>query len=288
MSRFRSPSLTTILCVWGALFLLPACEEAFRDTLPFSAVSDTVYMDTDNWFFVDPQPAQQEGVSIYPFAYQIFGRSYNGFLASSDQRVYVFEMDETLESRKIMLDKGLLPGDTVYKSSNFRYHLLLDKRRDPQDGSEIHYILRRSRIGMKSTRERSLWVISPTKGILAVANYDIGSTDGQVTLDMVGDPQYFRDPELIPQIKLYDYDATWLVDGERDIIYEFNKTEGLLKSRNYQRAEDLFSYRFRGSNTRDWVDFRIQQENNLIKLIADDSCYYFTEELELQRSTICP
>ncbi|MEO1448063.1 MAG: hypothetical protein AAFV07_00960 [Bacteroidota bacterium] len=271
-----------------SLFLFSACEEAFLETTPFTAVSDTVYMDTDNWFFVDPQPAQQEGVAIFSFSYQIFGRRYDGFLASSDQRIYVFNADETLDQRKVMLDNALLPGDTVHKSSNFRYHLLLDKRRDPKDGGEVHYILRRSRIGMKSTRERSLWVISPSRGILAVANYDIGSTDGQVTLDMVGDPQYFRDPDLIPQIKLYDYDATWLVDGERNVIYEFNKTQGLLKSRNYQKAEDLYSYRFRGSNTQDWVDFRIQQESSLIKLIADDSCYYFTEELELQRSTVCP
>lgn len=288
MSRFRLLSRSAILSLFGITLLLSACEEALLETAPFTAVSDTVYMDIDNWFYVDPQPAQQEGVAIFPFSYQIFGRRYDGFLASSDERIYVFEVDETLEERKVMLDKTLLPGDTVYKSSNFRYHLLLDKRRDPKDGSEIHYILRRSRIGMKSTRERSLWVISPSRGILAVANYDIGSTDGQVTLDMVGDPQYFRDPELIPQIKLFDYDATWLVDGERNLIYEFNKTEGLLKSRNYQKAEDLYSYQFRGSNTRDWVDFRIQQENNLIKLIADDSCYYFTEELELQRSTTCP
>ena len=233
-------------------------------------------------------PIRKRAFRLTRFPYQVFETAFDGFLVNGTSKIYSFGIDETIEQKAVFLDKEKVPGDTLHKFSPFRYHLLIDVKRDEKTQDEVYYVLRRSKIGVRRFRERSLWVISPSKGILGVANYDIGYTDGQVTLDMIGDPDYFRDPQLIRKIKYYDNDITWLVDRDRHIIYEFDKNKAVLKSRDFKAGEDLYEYQFNKANTRELIDFRIKLENSSIKLIAGDSCFFFTESLELQKSASCP
>lgn len=271
-----------------ALWLSSGCGESFTETPPFPLVNDTVFLDVDAWYYIGKEPSQMEGVLAYPFSYQIFETVFDGFLLNAENRVYAVGIDEKLDERVLLLDTRMAAGDTLYKNSAFRYNLIIDVKRDEKTGEEVYYILRRSKIGVRRIRERSIWVISPSHGILAVADFSIGYTDGQVTLNMVGDPDYFRDPQLIRKIKYYDNDITWLVDQDRHIIYEFDKNKAVLKSRDFQAGEDLYEYKFNKINTRELIDFRIKLENNSVKLIAGDSCFYFSDLLELQRSASCP
>lgn len=273
-----------IICSW----LLWGCGEEYLEEPPFSNVNDTIFLDVDDWYYIGTEPSQIEGVLAYPFSYQIFETFFEGFLINTSERIYSLEMDENLRARAVFFDENISAGDTLYKYSSFRYHLVIDVKRDEKTGDEIFYILKRSKIGVKRIRERSLWVISRNHGILGVANYNIGYTDGQVTLNMIGDPDYFSDTQLINKIKYYDNDITWLVDQDRHIIYEFDKNKALLKSRDFRAGEDLYEFQFQGTNTRELIDFRITLENNSIKLIAGDSCFFFSESLELQRSASCP
>ena len=276
------------MCILLGLSILTGCEEDFSADPPFGGVTDTTYLDDDNWYYIGPEPQLAEsGAPLFPFSYRIFSASFEGFLATTSNRIYQLEENADLERRVILLDQEKNTGDTLFKYSDFHYFLVIDKRPAPQLDEPVWYILRRSRIGMKTQRERSLWVISPSHGILAVANYDIDPLDGQVTLDMVGEPEYFTDPELIRRIKYYDNNHTWRIDRDKGIIYEFDKLRAVLKSRNFREGEDLFSYQFGRTNTRELIDFRIDLEKDLIKLVAGDSCFYFTEELELLRSGSC-
>ncbi|MEZ4828215.1 MAG: hypothetical protein R3C61_18300 [Bacteroidia bacterium] len=280
--------LPFILPGMSALLLTVGCGEDFVEEPPFTAVSDTVFLDVDAWYYVGREPSQIDGVLAYPFSYQIFETFFDGFLLNAENRVYTLGIDDKIDERALFLDTRTQPGDTLYKNSAFRYNLVIDVKRDEKTGEEVFYILRRSKIGVRRIRERAIWVISPTHGILAVADFSIGYTDGQVTLNMVGDPDYFRDPQLINKIKYYDNDITWLVDQDRHVIYEFDKYKAVLKSRDFQAGEDLYEYKFNKINTRELIDFRIKLENNSIKLIAGDSCFYFSDLLELLRSTSCP
>lgn len=279
------------LGIISALFLAlfsQGCEEEFSTEPPFETVGDTIFLDVENWYYINAQPSQMGQTLVYPFTYKVFGDSYDGFLVKSSSRVYSFTKDEKLDDRTIFLDVAKSPGDTLFKYSEFRYHMIIDQKRDDRIGDDVYYVLRRSRIGVKRFRERSLWVLSPKYGILAVAKYDIGPTDGRVTLDMIGDPDYFGDPSLIKKIKYYDHDVTWMVDRDRNIIYEFDKHKAILKSRDFKAAEDLYSYQFNKTNTEELIDFSIQLDNNnSIKLVAGDSCFFFSETLDLLRSTSC-
>ncbi|GAB4418168.1 MAG: hypothetical protein OHK0039_29350 [Bacteroidia bacterium] len=263
------------------------CKEAYRPEPPFEMAGDTVFFDTENWYVVGDQPYTSGDVPIFPFAYRIFNASFEGFLASTGSRIYQFERENQLDQRVLLLDLNKQPGDTLFKYSDFHYYLVLDRRPAPEIGDEVWYILRRLRIGTKPQRERAVWAISPKKGILAVANYDIDSFDGQVTLDMVGQPEYFTDPELVRLIKYYDNNLTWCIDRERSVIYEFDKIRSQLKSRNYKQGENLYEYQFNQTNTRELIDFRIELERDAVKLVAGDSCFYFTQQLELMRSGAC-
>ncbi|MCB0852590.1 MAG: hypothetical protein KDD63_10220, partial [Bacteroidetes bacterium] len=270
------------------LIWLQGCGEDYINEPPFEVKKDTVFLDVDDWYYFSQQPNKMGGLSVYPFSYQIFETAFDGFLVNAESKIYSIGIDETLDNKAVFLDVNKMPGDTLHKFSAFRYHLLIDVKRDEKTQGTIYYVLRRSKIGVKRLRERSIWVISPEMGILGVANYNIGYTDGQVTLDIIGDPDYFKEPELIRKIKYYDHDVTWLVDRDRHIIYEFNKHKALLSSRDFKAQEDLYEYKFDKANTLGLIDFRIKMENNMIKLVAGDSCFFFTESLELQRSASCP
>lgn len=283
---YTGPGTVIFLLFW--LLVSTGCEEDFSATPPFGGLVDTTYLDDDNWYYIGAEPALSESdAPLFPFSYRIFSASFEGFLATTSTRIYQLEENADLQRRVILLDTEKNTGDTLFKYSDFHYFLVIDKRPAPRLDEPVWYILRRSRIGMKTQRERSLWVIAPRHGILAVANYDIDPLDGQVTLDMVGEPDYFTDPELIRRIKYYDNNHTWRIDRDRGIIYEFDKLRATLKSRNFREGEDLYEYRFGRTNTRELIDFRIDLEQNLIKLVAGDSCFYFTDELELLRSGNC-
>ncbi|RMG70812.1 MAG: hypothetical protein D6722_08070 [Bacteroidetes bacterium] len=280
-------SFLVIIALCGLLAVV-GCEEDFVADPPFGGLTDTTYLDEDNWYYIGAQPQVSErGVSLFPFSYRMFSSSFEGFLATTPTRVYQIEENADLTRRVLLLDSEKAPGDTLFKYSDFHYFLVIDKRPSPQVNGPVWYILRRSRIGMKTQRERSLWVMSPDHGILAVANFDIDMLSGQVTLDMVGEPEYFTDPDLIRRIKYYDNNHTWRIDRDKGVIYEFDKLRSVIKSRNFREGEDLYSYRFAHTNTRDLTDFRIELGQDMVKLVAGDSCFYFTEELELLRSGNC-
>ncbi|MEM7367374.1 MAG: hypothetical protein AAF587_02165 [Bacteroidota bacterium] len=267
--------------------LCMGCGEEFLETPPFPEVQDTVRLDLDNWYHVTQQPREIDGFLAFPFSYLIFDKPFEGYLVNSATRIYMLDPGGDMEERITLLDTDLVPGDTLHKFTEFNYHLVIDRKADPNGDGEIFYILRRSRIRMKTHRERSIWAISPQRGILSIANYDIDPLLGQVTLDMLGESSYFRDPKLIDIIKYYDHNRVYMVDRERNVIYEFDKILGTLKSRNYEQREDLFEYRFNRTNTKELIDFRIRIDKHNIKLIAEDSCFYFSEELDLLRSGLC-
>jgi hypothetical protein len=277
-------SLVGLLC---CLFLLLACQEDYQGSAPFPQIQDTTFLEVDNWYFLGQDPIELGSALAFPFSYQIFEEEFDGYLLSTPTRIYQLSAGQDLSQRRLLLDTESQPGDTLNKRSPLQYHLLIDKQRSNSGNSEVFFILRRSRIGIKTQRERSLWVISPQEGILAVAKYDIDPLVGQVTMDMLGDYAYFRGEELIDLIKYYDNHVTWLIDREREIIYEFHKLRSTLKSRNFKQGEDLFEYRFNQTSTQDWVDFRLKLEGDQIRLTAGDSCFFFSEQLELIRSSTC-
>ncbi len=273
-------------CFGLLLLLCGGCQENFQASPPFPAVAgDTVQLDVDSWYYVDQLPGTAGDVPLYPFTYQIFEDYFDGFLLHTPERIYILEQQSDFSQRKVLLDLRAEPGDTIFKYSNFQYRLLIN--RIEEAGDPVFYVLRRSKIGVKRLRERALWVMSPTRGILAVANYDIHYADGEVTLDMMGDPDYFSDPDLIDKIKFYDNDVAYMVDRDRHIIYLFDKFKGVLKSKDFNADEDLYEYRFDQANTRNLIDFRISLENGTVQLIAGDSCYFFSQTLELLRSSSC-
>jgi hypothetical protein len=273
-----------LLLVW----LLPTgCQEEFQDSPPFTGVQDSVFLDIDNWYYLGQDPVEMDGALLFPFSYQIFDSKFDGYLFSSSTRIYVLERGKSLRDRSVFLDQSAVPGDTLAKLSSLQYQVLIDKQRSTDGSSEMFYIMRRSRIGMKTQRERSLWVVSPTEGIVSVAKYDIDPMIGQVTMDMLGDYTYFREPELVRRIKYYDNHLTWMIDREREIIYEFHKLRSTLKSRNFGQGEDLYEYRFKQTKTQDWVDFSLFLDRDQIRLKAGDSCFFFSQELELIRSGLC-
>lgn len=270
-----------MLLSWG-------CGESFSEQAPFSQVDDTVRLDYNNWYFLGSRPQKIGEAHVFPFSYRLLGSSFDGFLAYNPPRVYILAAGEDLSQRALLFDPRLQPGDTIHKYSQFQYHLLLD-RRVAASGEEVFYLLRRSRIGIKNFRERSIWAVSMEKGLLAAAAFSIGTNDGAVSFEsIIGESAYFRDPELIRRIQYYDYDVSSFVDRDRNLIYGFDKFKGTLKSRDYKAAADLYEYAFDKNFTRELTDFRIQLRNGQLELQAGDSCFYFTPELELQRSGRCP
>ncbi|MEM8728267.1 MAG: hypothetical protein AAGE99_06210, partial [Chlamydiota bacterium] len=270
------------------LFSLNACEESYLEEPPFSQVQDTIFLDLENWFYFNPTPIIEEGIPYYPFSYRIFDARFNGFLLKTSERIFQVDREKNLNRKTVFLDMEAQTGDTIFVFSGIRYKLLIDKKEDEVE--PLYYVLRRSRTGVKDIRERTLWLISPQRGIIAAANYDISFSDGRLEMDLIGDFEHLQSDDLVRQVKYYDYDETYVVDADRRIIYKFNKYTGLLNSRDFNKREDLYDYQFNKNNTRHLVDFRILQDNQKreIMLEAGDSCFYFTESLKLLRSGNCP
>ncbi|MEL6653280.1 MAG: hypothetical protein AAFQ87_20990, partial [Bacteroidota bacterium] len=234
----RQPSRFHLLLALIGIFALAACEEQYSQEPPFTQVQDTIFLDLENWFYFDPQPIVEKEVAFFPFAYRIFDARFEGFMVHQEDRLFTVDREKDLRQKQTFLDLLSQAGDTISHFERFKYSLLID--REPYQGEEIYYILRRSRLGIERFRERAIWLVSPTKGIVGAANFDIGTSDGQVEMDIIGKSEPFRSPELIKTLKYYDYDATWLVDPDRRVIYEFDKFKGLLTSRDYQKREDLY------------------------------------------------
>ncbi|MFK7926415.1 MAG: hypothetical protein AB8H47_30990 [Bacteroidia bacterium] len=285
---FRSYIASPILYALLLFFGLVACEEKYSQEPPFAQVQDTIFLDVENWFYFNPQPIIENKIAFFPFAYRIFDARFEGFLVNQEQAIFMVDREKDLKQKQMFLDIMSQPGDTISHYERFKYSLLIE--REPHQDEELFYILRRSRLGIERFRERAIWLVSPSKGIVGAANFDIGTSDGQVEMDIIGRSEPFRNPELIKTLKYYDYDATWLVDRDRRVIYEFDKFKGLLTSRDYQKREDLYQYSFSPSATKHLVNFQLKQDNqsNTILLEAGDSCFYFTESLKLQRSGLCP
>ncbi len=288
-NKFQLPLRYLLLCVLGCAFTFWGCEEEYLQEPPFSQVQDTIFYDVGNWFYFNPTPIVENEIAYYPFAYNIFETEFEGFLLKTSERIYMVDREKNLQGKQVLIDRASIPGDTLIHYSKFQYSLLIQKEKVESSDEELYYILRRSRTGVKRLRERSLWLVSEKRGIVAAGKYDIGFSDGQVELDLIGDSRYFNNPTLIRRIKYFDHDATWLVDPDRRIIYEFDKHTGILKSRDFNKREDLYEYRFNQVNTRNLIDFQIRQNNQsqTIVLQAGDSCYYFTETLTLQRAGLC-
>lgn len=268
---------------------LSSCGEDFRSEPPFPQASDTLHLDNRNFFYFNPKPQYIDGTPIFPFSYRLFNARFEGFLLNANPRIYAFEASETPKDRFLLLDREMMPGDTVAKLSSFLYHLLLDRRQDAATGDEIYYLMRRRIIGMQSRRENMIWVISPQQGIIAAADYQIEASLGTVSFNrIVGAPGYFNSQELIQRLKYYDYNTASKVDLERNIIYKFDKLAGTLSSRDFNERRDLDEYRFAPGSTQEWVNFRLELENGSLKLVNEDSCLHFSPQLELLRSGVCP
>ncbi|WNJ16072.1 hypothetical protein [Pontibacter sp. G13] len=269
-------------------FLSIGCEESFHHDPPFQMVSDTVRLDVDDWFYIHPEAELKSGVHAFPFSYKLFGESFDGFLTSTDKKIFTFDETQSIKDQATLLNLEALPGDTIFKFSPFHYHLLIDRKELDDPNEELFYLLRRTRIGMKSKRERSVWVISPQFGLVGLAKYAINPYSGQVTLDIKGNPRYFADPVLVERIKFFDHQVTWYVDNDRSIIYEFDKLKGTIKSRDFMAGQNLDTYQFAKGSTQDLVKFTISPfGKDQILLSTEDSCYYFKRDLELAQVELC-
>ena len=274
--------LTAFLILAGA-----GCEENYLHEPPFGEIRDTTYLDTESWFYFDDKPVVSSNINFYPFSWQILESVGEGFLLKSAKRIFFVESPQALDDKVVFLDTDIEVGDTIYKYSGSQYHILINKQPDPYLNEQVYFVLRRSKKGVRRQEERSVWVVSTQKGILAVTNYDIDLRNGQVTLDMVGDDSYFREPSFITLLKLYDFDTAYQVDRDRNIIYEFNKQTGILKSKDFLARKDLYSYEFNQRSMSRLTEFSIELENNSVRLVAGDSCFVFSESLELLRSASC-
>lgn len=264
------------------------CEERFLETPPFPSVADTVKLGDNTWFFLGLDGVDRQGAQGFPFSYRIFNQNFDGYLLHNDRRLYLLDADDPLERRLLLLDYEATPGDTLFKFASLKYFLLLDRKRDENTQGEVFYVLRRSKISVKSFRERSVWAISPLKGIVAAAEYDIDDETGSIRFDYTGDPTYFEDPGIERKIKLYDYNKAHLALHDRDIRYEFDKQAGVIRSRNYRERRNLNQHKFSPKYTRQLIDFELKRDGSQILLATGDSCYYFTPELVLKDARRCP
>ena len=268
-------------------FIHTSCNETFVNQAPFELVQDTVFLDANNWYHFSPTPSIKDNAPMFPFSYNIFEGGGSGFLLKGSTKIYYLEFGKTLQSAHVFLDPQAEVGDTLVKFSDRHYHLLLDKKYDDAIEDDIFYVLRRSKKGVGTLEERAVWVMSQKQGLLAVSNYEIDYRTGVVTLDIVGEPNYFRESSFIPRIKFYDFDRAYHVDRERNIIYTFEKHKGRLKSKNFEKGVELYEYTFKSGQMSKLVNFRIETSQNTIRLVAEDSCFLFNEMLELQYSRPC-
>ncbi len=270
--------LLALVC-WG-------CGEEFEQSPPFPAGPATVKLDAEDFVTISPESKMLEGRPVFPFAYQVFGERFEGYLAHSQERVYNLGLNETFEDKIPFLDYSLEPGDTLHTFTPRKYHILID-RRQTNEGDQIYFILRRTRRGISDLEERQVWVISDTRGVLSVAEYQIDLYSGAVVLTMVGDSEWFRDPNITRQIKSYDYIRTIYMDKDRSLLYEFNKITGLMKCRDIKAREEIHRYQFENESLKQLIDYHIEPSESGITLVTSDNCYHFTESLNLIETGPC-
>ena len=210
----------------------------------------------------------------------------NILISKAKKLDYSIELGENFDQRVPFLDFALVPGDTLHKFTPRRYHIIIDKRLGPE-GEDVFFVLRRTRRGISDLEERQIWVISAISGIMAVAKYQIDPFNGSVTLEMIGDSEWFRDSNLTRRIKLYDYTRTIYMDRDRSLLYEFNKIGGFIRVRDVKAREEIFRYDFSNKGLRNLVNFSLRPEVSGVTLQAEDSCYRFSESLQLVSSGIC-
>ncbi|MCI4671079.1 MAG: hypothetical protein MRZ79_23275 [Bacteroidia bacterium] len=267
--------------------LLWSCNEEYSPNPPFTQANDTLFIDQENWVFTSQEAVNVQNATAYPFSYFLLGENFDGYLLSTGTKIYMLDQDEAISQKNILVDFSAKPGDTLSQISSNRYQLVLDRKFDPETDGEIFYILRRSLKGFKSWRERSVWIISPKKGVIGAASYSIDFRSGGIIPEMVGKPKYFRNPDFTQQIKKYDYNKASLADLSQKLIYEFDKRTGILKVKSYKNSQDLYQYEFDANATKDWMDFKLERSSTGIKLNAGADCYFFSQELSLERIDTC-
>ncbi len=288
MVEFKRQFLTTCSITLGCILVLfSGCNEKFIPNPPFSDIHDTINLGLGNWYYIGQDVQEVDGIPAYPFSYQIFNGYFEGYIAQTEEKIYLIANNEDLKDKVLLLDKTMAPGDTMFRFMGFRYHLLLDHVRDQKAEGDIYYLLRRDRLGEKRLQERAVWVVSPTRGILAAADCDVSTSDGKLTLTITGDPDYFSGSGLQEKIRFYFYEQAWYYDRDNELMYEFDKNKATLRSRDVKARQDLNEYQFKKANTRSLTRFELSIYDEEVRLQAGDSCYYFTRELELRRSGLC-
>lgn len=278
-----------LLCNMSLLLgvLLAGCTEEFQATPPFPQAEAKVQLDMNDFVSISREGETVEGQPVFPFSYQIFDEHFEGYLANAGERLYSFGYDEPFGDRIPFFDFSLQPGDTLHKFTPRKYHILIDRRKG-EPGEDIFFLLRRTRRGISELEERQVWVISSLKGVIAVTRYEIDPFQGNVTLDMIGDSEWFRDKSLTSLLKYHDYTRTVYMDIDRSLLYEFNKVTGILKCRDVKAREEIYRYHFQNRTMKSLVNFHIDPQDRGVVLVAEDSCFYFNETLTLTRSGMCP
>lgn len=278
-----------LLCNMSLLLavLLTGCAEEFLATPPFPEAEAKAQLDMNDFVVISREAEMLEGQPVFPFSYQIFDEHFEGYLANTGERLYAIGYDEPFDDRIPFFDFSLQSGDTLHKFTPRKYHILIDRKKG-EPGEDIFFLLRRTRRGISELEERQVWVISSLKGVIAVTRYEIDPFQGNVTLDMIGDSEWFRDKSLTSLLKYHDYTRTVYMDIDRSLLYEFNKVTGLLKCRDVKAREEIHRYQFQKRSMKNLVNFHIDPQDRGVVLVAEDSCFFFNETLNLTRSGLCP
>lgn len=286
-SIFRLPMKLFVNISFLLGMLLAGCAEEFQATPPFQDAEAKVQLDMNDFVLIAREAEMLDDQPVFPFSYQIFDEHFDGYLANAGERLYSIGYGEAFDERVPFFDFSLQPGDTLHKYTPRKYHILIDRRKG-EAGEDIFFLLRRTRRGISELEERQVWVISSLRGVIAVTRYEIDPFQGNVTLDMIGDSEWFRDKSLTSLLKYHDYTRTVYMDIDRSLLYEFNKVTGLLKCRDIKAREEIYRYQFQNRNLKNLVNFQINPLDRGVVLEAEDSCYFFNETLNLTQSGPCP
>lgn len=267
--------------------LLTGCTEEFLAIAPFPEAETKIQLDMNDFVSLSREAEMLDGQPVFPFSYQVFDERFEGYLANAGERLYSIGYGESFEDRVPFLDLSQQPSDTLHKYTPRKYHILIDRKKG-KEGEDIFFLLRRTRRGISELEERQVWVISSLRGVIAVARYEIDPFQGNVTLDMIGDSEWFRDKMLTSLLKYHDYTRTVYMDIDRSLLYEFNKMTGLLKCRDVKAREEIYRYQFQNRKLKNLVNFQIIPQDRGVVLEAEDSCFFFNETLNLTQSGVCP
>lgn len=273
----------SILLLMGQL----ACSEEFQTSPPFPNGVERSQLDNNDFVYIGKEPQLLDDQPVFPFSYQVFDERFEGFLANGGERLYTIGLGESFSERIPFFDFSLQKGDTLHKYTPRKYHIIIDKRTG-EGAEEIYFVLRRTRRGISDLEERQVWVISTTRGVIAIASYEIDPFIGNVTLDMIGDSEWFRDKSITRLIKYHDYTRAVYMDVDRSLMYEFNKITGIIKCRDVKEREEIHRYQFNNPELNALEEFYILPQDRGVILRTADSCYYFSETLNLDNSGACP